>query len=274
MEVLRRVGWRSLLLGTVSRIRSADGLAFARAVAFQAVMAAVPAVIFLVALTVWTASPTLRSGMEESVKLLGPDGAPSPLIQAIRQGEKNAGGNVVAVFLSGITALVSGAGVTAHLQAGFDRIYGVEDDRPWLERYRLATGLAVATGALVGASILTLVVGDVVIGVFGDIWRWLRWPLGLAAVSGAVTLLFKKAPNRNQPPLKWLAAGGVMAVILWVIAAVGLGIYLEFSSTFGRLYGRLAGFIGILLWAQLSSLAVFVGMAFTAQLETELTEVG
>ncbi|MBA3349239.1 MAG: YihY/virulence factor BrkB family protein, partial [Actinobacteria bacterium] len=46
-----------------------------------------------------------------------------------------------------------------------------------------------------------------------------------------------------------------------------LVLYLRFSLEFGQTYGPLAGIIGILLWAYLSSLALFLGLAFAAQLE-------
>jgi uncharacterized BrkB/YihY/UPF0761 family membrane protein len=46
-----------------------------------------------------------------------------------------------------------------------------------------------------------------------------------------------------------------------------LSLYLTASRSFGQTYGPLAGLIGILLWAFLTSLAVLLGLAFAAQLE-------
>jgi uncharacterized BrkB/YihY/UPF0761 family membrane protein len=39
------------------------------------------------------------------------------------------------------------------------------------------------------------------------------------------------------------------------------------SSGFGETYGPLSGMIGVLLWAFLSSVAFYLGLAFAAQLE-------
>ncbi len=43
--------------------------------------------------------------------------------------------------------------------------------------------------------------------------------------------------------------------------------YLTASKAFGDTYGPLAGIIGLLLWAFLTSLAVYFGLASAAQLE-------
>jgi uncharacterized BrkB/YihY/UPF0761 family membrane protein len=45
-----------------------------------------------------------------------------------------------------------------------------------------------------------------------------------------------------------------------------LALYMSASRGFGT-YGPLAGMIGMLIWAFSSSVAVFLGLAFAAQLE-------
>jgi uncharacterized BrkB/YihY/UPF0761 family membrane protein len=40
------------------------------------------------------------------------------------------------------------------------------------------------------------------------------------------------------------------------------------SSTFGTTYGPLTGVMALILWAYLTSLAIFFGLAFASQLES------
>jgi uncharacterized BrkB/YihY/UPF0761 family membrane protein len=47
----------------------------------------------------------------------------------------------------------------------------------------------------------------------------------------------------------------------------GLDVYIDATESFEDTYGTLAGTIGILLWAFLTSVALFLGLAFAAQLE-------
>ena len=268
---LRRVRYGPMLRRSIERLRDADGLPFARAVAFQVVLTAIPALIFLVAVTVWTGSPSMQSAVEESVQSFSPGASASVLSQAIRQAERNARGDVIAMVASGITALASGIGGMAHLQRGFNRLYGVEDDRSWWRRYANAGALTLGVGALFAVALVALAFGDSLAGMLGTrtSWLWVRWPLGLLGAMVAIAVLFRYAPHRRQPAVSWLITGGLMATVLWVAASVGLAFYLQLSSTFGQTYGQLAGFVGVLLWAQVTGVSLILGMALAAQLEAE-----
>jgi uncharacterized BrkB/YihY/UPF0761 family membrane protein len=54
---------------------------------------------------------------------------------------------------------------------------------------------------------------------------------------------------------------------LWFAFTGALLLYLTGAETFGDTYGPLAGIVGLLLWSLLTSVAIFVGLAFAAQLE-------
>jgi uncharacterized BrkB/YihY/UPF0761 family membrane protein len=86
-------------------------------------------------------------------------------------------------------------------------------------------------------------------------------------VVAAFALLFKLSPRRRQPSASWLAHGSAVSAILWFAFTGLLASFLTASKSFGQTYGPLAGVIGILLWALLTSWAVYLGLAFAAQLE-------
>ena len=58
-------------------------------------------------------------------------------------------------------------------------------------------------------------------------------------------------------------------MLLWFAFTGLLALYIGASQSFGETYGPLAGFIGLLLWAFVSALALFLGLAVAAQLEAE-----
>jgi uncharacterized BrkB/YihY/UPF0761 family membrane protein len=82
-----------------------------------------------------------------------------------------------------------------------------------------------------------------------------------------VALLFEHSPRRRQPEASWLAFGAAVSVALWLVFMGLLAVYLEATDSFGATYGPLAGTIGVLLWAFLTAVALFLGLAFAAQLE-------
>jgi len=100
-------------------------------------------------------------------------------------------------------------------------------------------------------------------------WAIARWPLGAFLVAAAVALLFKVSPRRPQPSAAWLALGSTLAVLLWFAFTGVLALYVEATRGFGETYGPLAGVIGLMLWAFVSALALFFGLAVAAQLEAE-----
>ena len=94
-----------------------------------------------------------------------------------------------------------------------------------------------------------------------------RWPLGLAALVVAVTVLFRHAPRRQQPGLRWLAVGAAVTVLAWLAASGLLALYVVAAGGFDETYGPLTAVMALLLWANVTGIALLAGMALAAQLE-------
>jgi uncharacterized BrkB/YihY/UPF0761 family membrane protein len=63
--------------------------------------------------------------------------------------------------------------------------------------------------------------------------------------------------------------GAGVATGLWWLASFLLAAYIEVSGSFGGTYGALTAIMALLLWANLTGIALFLGLAFAAQLEAE-----
>jgi YihY family inner membrane protein len=160
------------------------------------------------------------------------------------------------------------------VERGANRLYGVEQDRPTADKYWNGFKLACTAGILSVAAFMLIVGGADVAravglsGVVKTLWTLLRWPLSIGFVVVAFALLFRAAPRRHQPSWSWLAVGSGVSVLLWFVFTGLLALYLDTSSgTFGRTYGPLTGVIAVLIWSFLTSLAIYLGLAFAAQLE-------
>jgi YihY family inner membrane protein len=270
-QTLRGVQYLPLLKKSMQRFQRADGYSYARAIGFQVALAVFPALIFFVGVSVWTESSLLQSSVESIVSTLAPGSTGDFLQQAIQQGEQNARGNVWAIVLGGVAALTSGAVGMSQIQMGSGRLYGKDEDRGWVKRYSISLALSLSVGMLLAAAFVAIAFGSTIAdAVEGEsIWSALRWPLGAIAVVMGIAVLYKVAPNRNQPRISWLIVGGLTGTVLWLAFSGGLAAYLALSSTFGDTYGPLAGLMGLLIWAQLTGLALLSGIAFAAQLEEE-----
>ncbi|MFE0590282.1 YihY/virulence factor BrkB family protein [Micromonospora echinospora] len=276
-HTLRREGSWTLLRDAFVRFRYGDGFSHARAFAFQLCLAVVP---FMIALTGLISELGVEEGGEvvaDTVLALSPGASDDMVKELLSDRERTERVGELALTLGLLTGLVALTSTMAQIERGANRIYGVERDRPALWKYLRAAVLAVTAGlpALVGFLIL---VGGGAIGdsvrrhyAWGDaahgIWSVLRWPLSLGLTVLAVAVLFRHAPRRKQPGLSWLFFGAAIATVLWWLASLLLAGYVAFGDNFGQTYGPLTGMMALLLWANLTGMALFGGLAFAAQLE-------
>jgi YihY family inner membrane protein len=276
LRTLGSVGWGRLLRDSTARFKAGDGISHARSLAFQVTLTMIPALIAGVGLATVLDQESIRHTMREVLVGLAPGQSQQVIAEAFQQGAESGTNALLAGLLA---ALVSGTAAMAQVERGANRIYGLDGDRPMLKRYTLAFLLAITAGLLIAAGFVLLVIGRTVAeagkstGGWSDAlvtaWSVGRWPVGIIAVLAAFSLLFRLAPNRKQPPASWLAIGSAVAVTLWAIFTVLLAVYLTATSSFSETYGQLAGMVGVLLWALLTSVALFFGIAVAAQLEAE-----
>ena len=275
LATLRNAGWGQLLKDSFLRFRAADGFSHARALAYQVMLTLLPSVIAVVGLATALQVDEIRQLVTQTVDRLAPGPAGQIFTQAIRQGARNATGSGIFALLAGaVAALASATLAMGQIERGANRLYGVEQDRPTTRKYWNGFKLACTAGVLTVLAFMIILGGTNVARAMGlsgavkGLWTVLQWPLSIGFVIVAFALLFRAAPRRRQPSWSWLAVGSGMAVLLWFVFTGLLALYLNVSSgTFGRTYGPLTGVIAVLLWTFLTSLAIYLGLAFAAQLE-------
>jgi YihY family inner membrane protein len=275
LRTLRRTGWGRLAKDSVRRFRAADGFSHARALAYQVMLTLLPALIATVGLATALGAGAFRKIVQETATRLAPGPAGDIVNQAFRQGARSGSGGATAALLFGLLAALASATLAmGQIERGANRIYGVERDRPTSQKYGNAFLLAISAGVLSVLALVLIIAGNDIArgsglsGALSGLWAVLRWPLSIALAVAAFALLFRAAPRRRQPAPSWLAVGSGMAVLLWFVFTGLLALYLSVGgSSMGRTYGPLTGIIAILLWTFLTSLALFLGLAFAAQLE-------
>jgi YihY family inner membrane protein len=275
LRTLRSTGWAQLAKDSFVRFRAADGTSHSRSLAFQVMLTLLPFVIAVVGLATVMNVDQLRQTLTQTVDRLAPGPAGQIFTQAISQGAKSAArGGLWALLLGAVAALASATVAMGQIERGANRLYGVEQDRPTADKYWNGFKLACTAGVLTLVAFMLIVGGSDVAravglsGVVETLWTLLRWPLSIGFVIVAFALLFRAAPRRHQPSWSWLAVGSGVSVLLWFVFTGLLAFYLNQSSgTFGQTYGPLTGIIAIMIWTFLTSLAIYLGLAFAAQLE-------
>jgi YihY family inner membrane protein len=275
LETLRETGRKKLLFDTITRFRAADGFSHSRALAFQSTLTLLPALIAVVGAAADADAESVRRVVQATIDSIAPGAVGDLLTAALDQGTDAASeeSGELALAAGGIAALIAGTTAMAQIERGANRLYGVERDRPFLRKYGTAFFLLLTAGVFAALSVVVLVGGAALRdaidwGDTGDtIWNIIRWPLGIGLAVGSVALLFEYSPRRKQPEPSWLAFGAGVSALLWLTFMGVLKLYVDVTDGFGETYGPLAGTIGVLLWTFATSVALFLGLAFAAQLE-------
>jgi YihY family inner membrane protein len=270
IDALRHARLGPLLRDSWMRLRFADGFSHCRATAFQIVLALIPGTITLVAIASELRWGTLSDAIVTTTESLAPGPSADVFRDAFDQGTNGSSSGWSALAVAFPALLVSGITAFGQVERTANRIYGIEADRPSFQKYTRAAAAMFTTGSLLVLCFLVLGLGHSRLTdhpAWNTAWSVARWPIGVALLVCAIAQVFRHTPRREQPSASWLAVGGLISVVGVVIVSLLLTLYLTASKGFGETYGPLAGFMGVALWAYLSSVAMFFGLAFAAQLE-------
>lgn len=266
-------GW-NLTREASARFRYGDGFSHSRALGLQLSLAIIPLVIAVVGLSSTLQTKSIGRVLRQTLVSLTPGASDELFMDALPPVADEGAGAGLALWLGLLVAVVALTTALGQVERGANRIYGIQRDRPSRAKYGRALLMAGAAGLPAMAGSLVLVtaadVGDAVEEVYAiddDLASVLGWPLGVILLFGAITIMLRYSPRRTQPGWSWLALGSALGLLLWMLFTGLLAAYLRVSDSFGTVYGPLTGIIALLLWAQLTSAAIFLGMAFAAQLE-------
>lgn len=275
---VRRIGLRPLARDTFVRFRYGDGFSSSRALAFQLCLAIVPLTIAAIGLTGTLRTESVGRVLRDTVLSLAPgtdDDLLRTTLEVALTGEQDGDTAQAALVLGLLTGLAALTVAMGQVERGANRIYGIARDRPSLHKYGRAAVLAVVAGLPALLGFLLIVAGSVaaesleqVYGVDRTLLTVLRWPVSLLLSLAAITALMRYSPRRRQPAgWSWLAPAAATSLALWMGFTSLLSFYLTQSGSFGAVYGQLTGVMALLVWAQLTSLAIYLGLAFAAQVE-------
>jgi uncharacterized BrkB/YihY/UPF0761 family membrane protein len=271
-RTLAATGRIELVRDALVRLRRADGFSHARALAFATSLVLVQGLIALVGL----AAALGQGGFNRTILGAIGNGVPRPasglLAHAFSQAQQIGSEHRSLALVLGLAGtLVTATTAMAQLIRGTNRLYGIENDGPFLHKYARAGLLTVVVlTAFVGAGAMFTVGRDLGDGAGGSVylvWRLLRWPVAIAIGVAAFGALLRFAPDRRQPRWSWLSVGATIGIATWVLVTVAFGLAFRASSSFGSVYGPLAGLVALQLWTYASAMSIFFGVACAAQLE-------
>ncbi|GAB7044824.1 MULTISPECIES: YihY/virulence factor BrkB family protein [Catenuloplanes] len=176
-----------------------------------------------------------------------------------------------------VGAFWSASGYVGAFMRASNSIYEVPEGRPVWKTLPIRVGVTALVGVmLVACAVIVVFTGGLAETVgsaigLGDAavttWNIAKWPVLLVIVSLMFAVLYWASPNAKTGGFRWVTPGGIMAVLLWVVASAAFGFYVANFGSYNKTYGTLAGIIVFLVWLWISNIAILLGAEFDAELE-------
>ena len=273
--LVRRV-WRELYEGTL--------LTHAAALAFYFLFALFPLLLFLVTLLGFLAETgtELRSNLFRFLSRVAPPSAFALIDETLLEIAANAGG--WRLWLGLASALWFASLGIAALSESLNAMYGVHESRRYWKVRLSAIALTIALVILIVAALLLMLYGGEIGAtvaahfqqgmLFTTLWTIAQVPLALLFVLFAFALIYYYAPDLYDQKWYWITPGSIVGVALWVIASLGLRVYLRHFDSYSLTYGSLGAVIVLMLWFFLTGVAILLGGKINAEIENAAALAG
>ena len=256
---------------------SADNLTdWAAALTYYGVLAVFPAIIALVSI-IGLVGPSATDPLLENIGKVAPGPAKDILTSSVENLQSNRGAAGIAFIVGLALALNSASSYISAFTRASNAIYDVEEGRPIWKLKPQQIGIAlVLILMLVVVAVAVTVSGPLakevgkVIGVSDSaakIWDIAKIPLILIVVSFMFAFLYWTAPNVKQPGFKFASPGGIVALIIWIVASLLFALYVATFASYDKTYGALGGLVVFLLWLWITNLAILFGAEFNSELQ-------
>jgi membrane protein len=269
-------GWKQIIRRGLKEFTADQMPLMAAGVAFYSFLALVPTLIAATLVYGLVTSPEdAKQQVQDLSKVLPQDAATLVGGQMTDLATAKSTGLGIGLIISLALALWSASGATGNLITAVNVAYDEKDHRNFIKKRGLALFLTaggilvfVVTAGLV--AVFPAVANAIGIGGFARAGlEGLRWVVLLVVLMAALAVLYRLAPDRDDPKLKWTSIGAVVAVVVWAVASIVFSLYVNNFGSYGKTYGALAGIVILLTWLWLSIVAVLLGAEINAEVEKQ-----
>ncbi len=265
-------GWKDVAVRVKDSLRDDQVPLLAAGVAFFTLMALAPALAAVVSIYGLVTSPAEASRQIADFTTALPADARSLIgaqLKTVAGGDP--GGLGLALLVSVLLSLWTASAGMKQLIEAINVAYDESETRKFLRLRGLAllftVGMIVVFVIVLGLlAVLPAVANSSVGQVLANV---LRWPLLLLLMAAALALLYRYAPDRDQPKLRWVSWGAGIATLLWVVGSVLFTIYVSNFGHYNKTYGTLGAVVVLLLWLYLSAFIVLLGAEINSEMELQ-----
>jgi membrane protein len=274
---ITKPSWTYIAKKTLREFNRDQCTDLAAALTYWAVLAVAPAALAVVSmLGLFGDTEQLVNDVMEAAERVAPTSSLQS-IQPIVDNLASKQGTGVGVLIGLLIALWSASGYVNAFSRAMNRMYQIDEGRPFWKLRPVMLLVTLILLALVALVIMAMVLSGPVAEAIGaaiglsdvtvTVWNIAKWPVIVALVVVIIAVLYYATPNVRQPKIKWISVGSVVAIVVWALGTAAFGLYVSKAGNYDATYGTLAGVIIFLLWLWLTNNALLFGAELDGELE-------
>ena len=182
-----------------------------------------------------------------------------------------------ALVLGIVVALWSASGYVSAFSRAMNRIYEIDEGRPFWKLKPAMLLVTLIAVVLVAAMALMLVISGPIAQAVGNViglgstallvWNIAKWPVIVILVIVVIAILYYATPNVRQPKFRWISMGSLISLVVFVLVSLVFGLYVANFSHYNKTYGAIGGVIVLLLWLWILNMSLLFGAEFDSEVE-------
>ncbi|MEU5872260.1 YihY/virulence factor BrkB family protein [Glycomyces sp. NPDC047369] len=254
----------------------------AAALTYYSVLSLFPAILVGTSV-IGLLSPDATASLLDGIASLVPGDSMSIIEDAVARLQMNPRTAGLAALLGLAAALWAASNYVAAFSRALNEVNGTGEDRKWWTVLIVRVVLTIVVGALTAVCAVVAATGGSVARAIGravhaddaavTVWTWVKWPAIVVLVIVIVALLYWLAPAKRSR-FRLRAPGAALAVVLWLAASVGFGLYASTFGDYDKTYGALGGVIVFLVWLWITNAALLFGFEYNATADPETDTAG
>jgi membrane protein len=252
----------------------------AAAQTYYSILSLFPGLLVLVSLLALLGSyPETYESIVNTLRDAAPGTAVDTINSALRDALQNRSNAGVLLIVGIVLAFYSASGAMGAAMRSLEAINRAEKGRSFLPNLGVRLGLTLLVTLLVLVAFLSVIVAGPLFGSIADaagfpgfvkgLVRYLRWPVGAAALLGAFAIVYalapRRTPKRGDRSLRSVLPGAAVGVALWFAVSLLFTLYVSNFGSYDKTYGTLGAMISLLIWLWLGNLAFLLGALFNAE---------
>lgn len=258
------------LLDFVSEMGEKNINVLAAGIAYFTLLAVFPAMAATMAIALFILDPsqvqTIMLGLERYVPKEITD-----VLAAILSRQAGQGSNLIMAIIGIALALFGASGAVENTTKALNVIYEKKERRNMV-RLRLRSILFTVGAIILAASVVLLLLLSYRQLTDWNVPEWwallssvLRWPLMIVFINAAIVLLYRYGPDRTPGRWKLTSVGAATATAIWLTVTVAFFVYVQNFASLTQSYSVFAGIIALMIWFNLTAMAVLVGALVDAR---------